>query len=324
MDDRETPAAPAPARRGPETLMFLAEALRDIRTTGAVAPSGRRLAHLLTEPLRGRQDSALRVLEAGAGTGSVTRSLIPLLGPDSHLDIAEANPRFAARLSRLVSAHPGQAADGPAPCGVRVHPERVERLEPGQGYDVIVSGLPFANFAPADVETIMDRYLELLRPGGTLTYFSYLGTAAVRRLLPRARCARHREVEALMDGYRRRCGATSRTVLANLPPARVWSLPSPLRPPGRFLPDPFAEQHAGVAGEYAAARDAAERDAGEQGAGAGRGVVRRGRDAAGRGARRDGAGAGAGAGATGTGAGPGAGAGTVTGSGTGAGAGVSR
>ena len=80
---------------------------------------------------------------------------------------------------------------------MHVHQAYVEQLETGRHYDVIVSGLPFANFAPEQVELIMDHYLQMLRPGGTLTYFAYRGTRVVRALLAsRDAAARHRAVEA--------------------------------------------------------------------------------------------------------------------------------
>ena len=111
---------------------------------------------------------------------------------------------------------------------MHVHQAYVEQLETGRHYDVIVSGLPFANFAPEQVELIMDHYLQMLRPGGTLTYFAYRGTRVVRALLAsRDAAARHRAVEDALDGYHRRHGAGSRTGWANLPPARAWRLGIP-------------------------------------------------------------------------------------------------
>ncbi|MCH6161034.1 class I SAM-dependent methyltransferase [Streptomyces marispadix] len=223
--------SPAPRRRIPaprpaDGFMLLLEAARDLRTVGAVAPSGKALARALTEPVRAQAGQPLDILEAGAGTGAVTRTLIPQLAPGSRLDVAEANPRFAHRLSELVRAHPHLA--GRPPEQVRVHDVHVERLETGRRYDVIVSGLPFTNFSPHHVEAIMDRYLELLRPGGTLTYFAYRGTGRARALLASpAQAHRHRAVERLLAAYRDRCATGRRTAWANLPPATVWQLRRP-------------------------------------------------------------------------------------------------
>jgi phospholipid N-methyltransferase len=206
--------------------MFLIEAARDLRTTGAIAPSGKALARVLTEPVRAQAPRPLAVLEAGAGTGAVTRTLIPELPRGSRLDVVEANPRFAARLRHLVTTHPHLAV---RPAQVTVHQTYVEELDTDQRYDVIVSGLPLTNFTPVQVECIMARYMELLHPGGTLTYFAYLGTRKARALTAsRAEARRHAAVDEIMATYQRTYATGRWTVWVNLPPAYVWHLQRPL------------------------------------------------------------------------------------------------
>ncbi|MEW1905204.1 methyltransferase domain-containing protein [Streptomyces sp. NPDC086147] len=207
------------AQRHTGSWMFLIEAARDIRTTGAIAPSGRALARALTDPVRTRSGQPLNILEAGAGTGAVARTLIGQLSAGSHLDVAEANPRFTGRLHHLAATHPRLVGHGRQ---VHIHTCRVEELDTDRRYDVIVSGLPFADFHPGQVKTIMDRYLELLHPGGTLTYFAYLGTRrACTPLASRIRAHCHQAVEGVLTGYQRRYATGCWTVWANLPPARV-------------------------------------------------------------------------------------------------------
>ncbi|WP_051764246.1 class I SAM-dependent methyltransferase [Streptomyces sp. NRRL F-5135] len=228
MNDSTTSHHRAPVRRRPEGWTFLVEAARDLRTTGALAPSGEALAHALTSPLRAHASRPLSVLEAGAGTGAVTRALIPRLSRGSRLDIVEANPRFAARLRDLVAAHPHLAGASPK---VAVHRTYVEHLSTDRRYDVIVSGLPLTNFTPVQVDRIMARYLELLHPGGVLTYFAYLGTRAARALTAsRAEARRHTAVNEVMAAYQRGYATGRWTVWANLPPAHVWHLRRPLAP----------------------------------------------------------------------------------------------
>ncbi|MCX4767414.1 methyltransferase domain-containing protein [Streptomyces sp. NBC_01275] len=226
MNDRTTSHDRVLAQRNAEGWMFLIEAARDLRTTGAIAPSGKALARALTDPVRAQAPHPLAVLEVGAGTGPVTRALIPQLSRGSRLDIVEANPRFAERLRTLVTAHP-HLTDTSAQ--VNVHQTYVEQLETDQRYDVIVSGLPLTNFTPVQVERIMARYLELLHPGGTLTYFAYLGTRKARALTAsRAEARRHAAVDEIMAAYQRTYATGRWTVWANLPPAYVWHLRRPL------------------------------------------------------------------------------------------------
>ncbi|MFD5391695.1 class I SAM-dependent methyltransferase [Streptomyces sp. NPDC056669] len=226
MDDWTTSHDRVFAQRNAEGWMFLIEAARDLRTTGAIAPSSKALARLLTDPVQEHGTQPLNVLEAGAGTGSVTRTLISRLSPGSHLDIVEANSRFTSHLRHLVRTHPRLAGESER---VRVHHALVEQFDTGRPYDVIVSGLPFSNFTPAQVEAIMDRYMELLQPGGTLTYFAYRGTRYARALASsRAEARRHRAVEEVLAGYQRRYATGCWTVWGNLPPANVWQLRRPV------------------------------------------------------------------------------------------------
>ncbi|MET8978175.1 methyltransferase [Streptomyces sp. NPDC004539] len=214
-------------RRG-EGRMFLAEAVRDLRTTGAVAPSGRALARALTEPVHAQGPRPLSVLEVGAGTGPFTRALADRLPRGSRFDVVEANPRFATRLRTLTATHPRLTAHS---VRAEVHETYLEDFKTDERYDVVVSGLPLTNFAPAQVDLIMSRLIELLHPGGTLTYFAYLGTRRARALTAsRAEARRHAAVDEVMAGYQRRYAVGRWTVWANLPPAYAWHLQSPPAP----------------------------------------------------------------------------------------------
>ncbi|MFH9423817.1 class I SAM-dependent methyltransferase [Streptomyces sp. NPDC017529] len=216
----------APAVTGP--LRFLREAVRTPHTTGAVAASGPRLAARLAAPLARELRQLGRpaaVLEAGAGTGPVTRALAGLLRPADHLDVVEINPRFVAVLDRALRTDPALAA---AAGRIRIVPGSITDVPLDRRYDAVVSCLPFTNFCPEEVRTILERYLSALVPGGHLTYFGYLGTAAARSLgASRSEAARHRAVAAVLAEYAERYGRGRSTVWRNLPPAHVHHLRAP-------------------------------------------------------------------------------------------------
>ncbi|MGW2918841.1 class I SAM-dependent methyltransferase [Streptomyces angustmyceticus] len=216
------------ARTQPATegWTFLVESIRNHRTVGSIAPSSKSLASLLAAPLLERASQSSNVLEVGAGTGSVTRTLLSLMPRGSRLDIVEANTHFAAHLRHLVHSHPNVLGRQEQ---VRVHNLFVEQLATDCRYDIIVSGLPFSNFSPQQVEEIMGRYLELLRPGGTLTYFSYCGSRWVRTFLTsRPEARRQRDVKGLLNRFHQRYAVGRWTVWGNLPPAEVWQLRRPI------------------------------------------------------------------------------------------------
>lgn len=200
--------------------LFVSQSVRDFRTTGALAPSSSTLASEMSAALRERT-GPLTVLEVGAGTGPFTRAMLPLLTPGASLDVVECNPRFVPLLSTILQ----QAPEG---VRTRLHQTHVEQFETDRSYDVIVSGLPFTNFTPDLVRLIMDRYLQLLRPSGELTYFSYLASAVARALTGSpVDTKRHRAVENVLADYRRTHGRDRNLIWSNLPPATVHRLQAP-------------------------------------------------------------------------------------------------
>lgn len=219
---RRRPAAPA----GPlaELGLFVREGLRDPGAVGAVAPSGSVLVRALARPAV-TADRPVWVLEVGAGTGRVTRALAGGLVPGSHLDVVEANPRFAEHLARTVRAAESAVA-------VRVVCALVEDLAPTAPYDHVVSALPFTNFGADVVEDILRRYSAWLRPGGRLAYFAYRGTGLLRRVgAPAAELRRHLEVEEVLTDHRRGRTSSAITVWRNVPPAVVRYVDEPAAGP---------------------------------------------------------------------------------------------
>ncbi|WP_129294980.1 class I SAM-dependent methyltransferase [Streptomyces lydicus] len=236
------PTGPTSPRQRSDAFAFFREAARSRHTTGAVAPSGSPLARRLAAPLPapgGR--SPLRVLEVGAGTGTVTRALAERIGPGDRLDTVEVNPRFVRLLTEALQTDPVLAA---ASDRIRIVPESICHTPlPVHSYDVIVSCLPFMNFSPDMVRSLLERYMAALVPGGHLTYFSYLGTLSLRTLFAqRTEATRYRAVAAVLADFSARYGGGDgggdggSVAWRNLPPARVTHLRTPQ--PGADVADP--------------------------------------------------------------------------------------
>ncbi|MFI5522536.1 class I SAM-dependent methyltransferase [Streptomyces platensis] len=241
-----TPAiiTPTGPRQCGDAVAFFREAARSRQTTGAVAPSGSPLARRLAAPLpapSGR--SPLCVLEVGAGTGTVTRALAERLGPGDRLDTVEINPRFVRMLTEALRTDPVLAA---ASERIRIVPESISQTPlPVHSYDVIVSCLPFMNFAPDMVRSLLERYLAALVPGGHLTFFGYLGTLSLRTLFARrSEAARYRAVAAVLAEFSARYGDGDggSVVWRNLPPARVSHLRAPQPCAGVADSDSFGQR----------------------------------------------------------------------------------
>jgi phospholipid N-methyltransferase len=206
-------------------VTFAREALRNLRATGAIAPSSRRLATRLAAPV-GSAEHPVTVLEVGAGTGVVTRALAARLGPADRLDAVELNPRFAEMLKTALVDDPVLSAVAER---VRVIPESITAMPMDRQYDVIISGLPFMNFDPAEVRGILDGYMEALVPDGQLTIYGYLGTQVAGRVVgSRPEVARGRAVSTVLADFERRYGHDRAVVWRNLPPARIRYLRAPV------------------------------------------------------------------------------------------------
>ena len=203
-------------------IQFVTSALRDIKTVGSVVPSSPALNRALAAGVTASR-GPVRVLEVGPGTGPVTRELLKRIGPDDVLDIVELNDDFVRHmeeqvLARWRAAHPGRR--------VTLHHAAVQEadLQPGS-YDFVVSGLPFNNFDSTLVESILRSYIDLLKPGGELTYFGYVGAKVVKGAIGgnagRANIGRIRAIEDRMFAAH---AGTRAVVLPNIPPAEVRRL----------------------------------------------------------------------------------------------------
>ncbi|MGE0608788.1 MAG: class I SAM-dependent methyltransferase [Pirellulales bacterium] len=159
--------------------IFFREFLRNFETTGAVAPSGKRLAAALARYV-GETPGPKRVLEVGPGTGAVTSAILPRLHQEDQFDLVELNDAFVDHLRRRFESDPAYL---PAASRSRVIHLPVQELPQEPTYQVIVSGLPLNNF-PADVvQRILQSFTRLLMPGGTLSFFEYMAVRPARSVV---------------------------------------------------------------------------------------------------------------------------------------------
>lgn len=205
------PPSPEPGR---DRTAFLREFLRSPLTVAAVAPSGRLLADGVTATVPRTGDPL--VVELGAGTGAFTAAIQRRLADRGHHLAIEINARFAGHLTDRYPRVAVAMADARDLGDVLVQ----------RGHDradVIVSGLPWAAFAPGYQDDLLDAVVDNLAPDGAFTTFAYIHTrwAPPARRLRRALQARFEEV------------VTSRATWANVPPAFVYYCRRPHQPTAR-------------------------------------------------------------------------------------------
>jgi len=189
------PAISSTARSG--YRRFLRGWLEDPFAVGALAPSGRALAKLLTRELK----SGDRVIELGPGTGTVTREILARGIEARDLVLIERGQRFAERLKR---DFPGAAVM----CGDATRRQQDLSDEQG-GFDHVVSGLPLVLFSREQKAGMLSECFRLLNDSGALYQFTYGGRCPIDR----------RELER--HGLVGRCVGF---VALNMPPAFVYRI----------------------------------------------------------------------------------------------------
>lgn len=153
----------------PQFRRFFLSWMQDPFAIGAVVPSGRTLARLMVSGLY----PGARVLELGAGTGTVTRAILDTGVDQSDLYLVERNAAFARLLHQrfpravLLQKDATTLAD--------------EMPELAAGIDFVVSGLPLVLFPREQRERLVARSFELLKPGGVFLQFTYGGRCPIRR-----------------------------------------------------------------------------------------------------------------------------------------------
>ena len=180
-----------------ESTRFFLNWLQKPLAVGAVAPSGRELARLMTLGLA----PGARVIELGAGTGTLTQAILERGVYPSDLHLIEQNEDFAAVLRKRFPVCTVVTGDA----------ERLARhLHELRGkVDFVISGLPLLLFTAARKARVLQQALTMLGRGGCIHQFTYGGRCSVGR--------------ALLARYGLRARLLGVAAL-NIPPAFVYRL----------------------------------------------------------------------------------------------------
>lgn len=204
-----------------EYRLFWQEVWRAYHTTGAILPSSRSLGRALARYV-GQAAEPQWILEVGPGTGAVTRCILARMRPEDRLDLVELNERFVAELRQRFDSEEPFRQFHPQ---VRIFHTPIQQMPENQPYDLIISGLPLNNFPSSLVQEILDKMIHLLKPGGVLSFFEYIGIRKLKSFVAgRADRQRLREIEAIFRDLFRRAEKRRDGVWLNVPPAWVHHL----------------------------------------------------------------------------------------------------
>jgi len=175
---------------------FFKRWIRNPLAMGAVAPSGKSLAKLMARDV----GAGSRVIELGAGTGTVTEALLANGVAPSDLYLVERDQQLVKILKRRFP---------------RCHIITADvldldlKFDATAGFDFVISGLPLLCFSPDKRYRVLQQALQLLKPRGHLHQFTYGGRCPVDKDL---RAAFH--VDSVLLGF----------AALNLPPGFVYRL----------------------------------------------------------------------------------------------------
>jgi phospholipid N-methyltransferase len=145
---------------------FIRSWIRNPLAMGAFAPSGKSLAKLMAKDV----GASSRVVELGAGTGTVTAALLASGVAPGNLYLVERDPQFVKILERRFPRCHVVAADAL---------ELDAQFERNAGFDFVVSGLPLLCFSPEKRYRALQQALLLLKPHGRLHQFTYGGLCPI-------------------------------------------------------------------------------------------------------------------------------------------------
>ena len=141
--------------------------IRNPLAIGALAPSGKALAKLMAKDV----GAGARVVELGAGTGTVTAALLAKGVAPADLHLVERDPQFVKILKRRFPRCQVVAADAL---------ELDHPLE-AAAFDFVISGLPLLCFSPDKRRRLLWQGLRLLKPHGKMHQFTYAGRCPIDR-----------------------------------------------------------------------------------------------------------------------------------------------
>jgi phospholipid N-methyltransferase len=176
---------------------------KDLKQTGAIAPSSKFLAKDLVTHFKNRLSAdncpPLNILEIGAGTGSLTKQIAKHLRPQDKLDIVEIHKKFYQIILKKYRQS-----------NIQAYHTDILKFQSDYQYDFIFSSLPYENMPEEISQEIWKRKLMLCAPEAFISYFKYV----------KFRNFKSDFEEEVVKRY----GRNKKFVFLNLPPAKVYTL----------------------------------------------------------------------------------------------------
>lgn len=166
-----------------EHCIFFREFCIRAKEIGTIWPTSARAAQTLCNVINYQDKTPLRILEVGAGTGSVTLQILKKMKIRDSLVICEINKNFMSKLSARLKA---ESIYQVRQTQVTLCNCSIQQLDDLGKFDVIICGLPLLNFDYPTLENILRKITSLSHPDTFIGYYEYIGFRYFSRALARA------------------------------------------------------------------------------------------------------------------------------------------
>lgn len=147
----------------PDKVMFLYKFLNNPKKIGSVTPSSSYLSRTMLKTVN--WDEVESFVELGAGTGAITAPIYERMRPGTQGLIIEQDRIMRRQLNHRFP----QLNFRPLAEELSIYLDELGINK----VDCIFSGLPFANFPPAQRQRILDEVIKCLKPGAQFIAFQY-------------------------------------------------------------------------------------------------------------------------------------------------------
>lgn len=202
-----------------ERLVFAKEFFNSPVGVGTVFPCsklvGTELVKYLVKLTQENPNRSLRILEVGAGTGSITEVIAGCLRSRDHLDAVELSKDMCTVLHQKFDSMPN----------VSVRCLSILDWQPEDQYDLIISTLPFTLFDVGMMASVIEHLKKLIKPNGILSYVAYVGGATLKKLFSWGEKGKeHAKKIAILKKLRKAYEIDKAIVWKNVPPIHVYHL----------------------------------------------------------------------------------------------------
>ncbi len=147
------------------TIAFLREGLRNLKTVGTVTRSSRQLCEKAVSFVDFQ--NAKVIVELGAGDGVITKHLLKYMRPDARLLAFEVNPKFCARLRSIGDERLIVIEDSAEHIGRYLSENQLGEI------DDVVSAIPFVALPKEAGQLIVTATRDHLKRGGRYIQVHY-------------------------------------------------------------------------------------------------------------------------------------------------------